>query len=137
VKRRWRGRSKKSARQQEKFEMLARKKSDITTLPAFESNADTSEMLKQLDARDAHLEKLEREVREWERQNAKGRRGRNERARLLESRMSWRVTHGKKLLRGGSAKRRWEIASGRRRTAQVKIQGPDFPRGRKREEMSR
>jgi alanyl-tRNA synthetase len=59
------------ARQQEKFEMLARKKSDITTLPAFESNADTSEMLKHLDARDAHLEKLEREVREWERQNAK------------------------------------------------------------------
>ena len=43
------------ARQQEKFEMLARKKSDITTLPAFESNAGTSEMLKQLDARDAHL----------------------------------------------------------------------------------
>jgi alanyl-tRNA synthetase len=62
---------KEAARQQERFETLARKKSDITTLPAFESNADTSEMLKQLDARDAHLEKLEREVREWGRQNAK------------------------------------------------------------------
>ena len=59
------------ARQQEKFEMVARKKPDIAELPAFESNADTSEMLKHLDARDAHLEKLEREVREWERQNAK------------------------------------------------------------------
>jgi alanyl-tRNA synthetase len=60
-----------AAHQQGRFEALARKKSDITTLPAFESNADTSEMLKHLDARDAHLEKLEREVREWERQNAK------------------------------------------------------------------
>ncbi len=59
------------ARQQEKFEMLMRKKSDIETLPGFESKADISEMLKQLDARAAHLETLEAEVHDWEKQNAK------------------------------------------------------------------
>jgi len=60
-----------AARQQEKFEALVRKKPDIATLPAFESKADTSEMLKQVDARVAHVERLELEVREWEKQNAK------------------------------------------------------------------
>jgi alanyl-tRNA synthetase len=60
-----------AARQKEKFATLARKKPDIAELPAFESNADTGKMLKQLDARAAHLEKLESEVREWERQSAK------------------------------------------------------------------
>ena len=58
-------------RQQDKFELLARKKPDIATLPAFESKADTYEMLKQLDARAAHLEELELEIREWQKQNAK------------------------------------------------------------------
>ena len=62
---------KEAARQQGKFEELARKKPDIATLPTFESKADTSEMLKQVDARAAHLEKLEREVRGWERQNVR------------------------------------------------------------------
>jgi alanyl-tRNA synthetase len=60
-----------AARQQGKFEVLARKKPDIATLPTFESKADTSEMLKQLDARAAHLEKVEVEVREWEKRSAK------------------------------------------------------------------
>jgi alanyl-tRNA synthetase len=60
-----------AARQQGKFEVLARKKSDIATLPAFEAKADTSEMVKQLDARAAHLEKLESEVREWEKKSSK------------------------------------------------------------------
>jgi alanyl-tRNA synthetase len=60
-----------AARQQEKFEALVRKKPDIATLPAFERKADTSEMLKQVDARVAHVERLELEVREWEKQNAK------------------------------------------------------------------
>ena len=60
-----------SARQQEKFEILARKKPDIPVLLAFESKAETSEMLNQLDARAAHLEKLEVEVREWEKQSSK------------------------------------------------------------------
>src|SRR5260370_14143923 len=60
-----------AARQQGKFEALARKKPDIATLPAFESKADTSEMLKQVDARAAHLEKLELEIREWGKQTSK------------------------------------------------------------------
>ena len=60
-----------AARQQEKFETLARKKSDIAALPAFADDAQTAEMLKQIDARAAHLEKLEAEVRDWEKQHAK------------------------------------------------------------------
>jgi alanyl-tRNA synthetase len=60
-----------AARQQGKFEELARKKPDIATLPTFESKADTSEMLKQVDARAAHLEKVEVEVRAWEKQSSK------------------------------------------------------------------
>src|SRR6266496_2371651 len=60
-----------AARQKEKFATLARKKPDIAELPVFESNADTAEMLKQLDARAAHLEKVESEVREWEKNSSK------------------------------------------------------------------
>jgi alanyl-tRNA synthetase/REP element-mobilizing transposase RayT len=60
-----------AARQKEKFTTLARKKPDIAELPVFESNADTGEMLKQLDACAAHLEKLESEVREWEKKSSK------------------------------------------------------------------
>jgi alanyl-tRNA synthetase len=60
-----------AARQQGKFEALARKKPDIATLPTFESKADASEMLKQVDARAAHLEKLELEIREWGKQTSK------------------------------------------------------------------
>src|SRR5207237_7382951 len=37
-----------AARQQEKFETLARKKSDIVSLPAFTNNAQTAEMLGQI-----------------------------------------------------------------------------------------
>jgi alanyl-tRNA synthetase len=58
-------------RQQEKFETLKRKKPDIPALPPFESDADTTEMLKQIDARTSHLEKLESEVREWEKKSSK------------------------------------------------------------------
>jgi len=60
-----------ASRQKEKSATLARKKPDIAELPVFESNADTAEMLKQLDARAAHLEKLESEVREWEKKSSK------------------------------------------------------------------
>jgi len=60
-----------AARQQEKFEALARKKPDIAALPAFENDATTTEMLKQIDARGAYLEKIEAEVREWEKKTAK------------------------------------------------------------------
>src|SRR5436190_1858050 len=44
-----------AARQQEKFDALARKKPDIASLPAFQDDAATAEMLKQIDARSAHL----------------------------------------------------------------------------------
>jgi alanyl-tRNA synthetase len=60
-----------AARQQEKFEALARKKPDIPALPAFETKAYTAEVLKQIDARAAHLEKVDSEVREWEKKTAK------------------------------------------------------------------
>ena len=62
---------KEAARQQEKFEMLTRKKPDIAALPIFAGNAETSELLKQIDARAAHLEKLETEVHDWEKRTAK------------------------------------------------------------------
>ncbi len=60
-----------AAKQQEKFEVLARKKSDIAALPAFSNDLETKEMLESVDARTAHLERLETEVREWEKQSAK------------------------------------------------------------------
>ena len=60
-----------AARQQEKFETLARKKPDIAMLPAFQDDATTAEMLKQIDARAAHLEKVDADVREWEKKAAK------------------------------------------------------------------
>jgi len=60
-----------AARQQEKFEALLRKKPDIAPMPVFKNDATTSEMLQQIDARAAHLEKIEVEVRDWEKQSAK------------------------------------------------------------------
>jgi len=58
-------------RQQEKFETLSRKKSDLAPVPVFTDTVQTAEMLKQIDARAAHLEKLDAEVREWEKKTAK------------------------------------------------------------------
>jgi alanyl-tRNA synthetase len=60
-----------AGRQQEKFEALARKKDGIAALPTFAENAETDAMMEQIDARSAHLEKLEAEVHEWEKQHAK------------------------------------------------------------------
>jgi alanyl-tRNA synthetase len=60
-----------AARQQEKFETLARKKPDIAPLPDFADDSTTAEMLQQIDARAAHLEKVDAEVREWEKKTAK------------------------------------------------------------------
>jgi len=60
-----------AARQQEKFEGLARKKSGIAALPAFAENAETAAMLQQIDERSAHLEKIEAEVHEWQKQQAR------------------------------------------------------------------
>jgi alanyl-tRNA synthetase len=60
-----------TARQQEKFETLARKKPDVAPLPAFQNKADTAEVLQQINARLVHLEKVDAEVREWEKKMAK------------------------------------------------------------------
>ena len=58
-------------RQQEKFEMLARKKPEIAALPTVQDHVATAEMLKQIGARAAHLEKVDAEVRVWEKKHAK------------------------------------------------------------------
>jgi alanyl-tRNA synthetase len=60
-----------AARQDERFEIFRRKKPDVAALPVFATNAETSEMLKQIDARAAHLERVEADVREWEKKSAK------------------------------------------------------------------
>jgi alanyl-tRNA synthetase len=55
-----------AVRQEERFAALAKKKPDLAPLPAFaQENATT------IDARAAHLEKIETEVRDWEKANAK------------------------------------------------------------------
>ncbi|MEP6810417.1 MAG: alanine--tRNA ligase-related protein, partial [Chthoniobacterales bacterium] len=53
-----------AARQQEKFELLARKKTGLSALPAHSDVAS-------IEARATHLKKLEEEVLDWEKQNAK------------------------------------------------------------------
>jgi alanyl-tRNA synthetase len=58
-------------RQQKKFEMLSRKKSDLVALTGFEEDGKTRALLDQVDLRAAHLEKIEGEVREWEKKGAK------------------------------------------------------------------
>ncbi|MBX6325648.1 MAG: alanine--tRNA ligase [Chthoniobacterales bacterium] len=60
-----------AARQQHKLESLARKKPDVAPLPVFDRDASAAEMLQQIDARAAHLERVEAEVREWEKRTAK------------------------------------------------------------------
>jgi alanyl-tRNA synthetase len=60
-----------SERQGEKFEALARRKTEIAALPAFNEDAETATMLQQIDARSAQLEKLEAEVHEWQKQQSK------------------------------------------------------------------
>ncbi|MFL6505476.1 MAG: DHHA1 domain-containing protein, partial [Candidatus Udaeobacter sp.] len=60
-----------AARQQERFDALVRRKPDIAALPGFQDDGTTAEMLKQIDARAAHLEKVDAEVREWEKKTAK------------------------------------------------------------------
>ena len=71
VRRRAHGRGRKPDDNREKFEALARKKPDIPTLPVFETKANAAEMLKQIDARAAHIERIDAEVREWEKKTAK------------------------------------------------------------------
>ncbi len=55
---------KEAAQQDEKFANLTKRKSDLSALPAFTGHAS-------IDARAAHLEKTENELREWEKENAK------------------------------------------------------------------
>ncbi len=58
-------------RQQERFEIFSRKKTDLAPLPVFTDTMQTDKMLEQIDARAAHLEKLDAEVRELEKRHAK------------------------------------------------------------------
>jgi alanyl-tRNA synthetase len=60
-----------AGRQQEEFGVLARRKNRIASLPAFANDAETNVMLEQIDARAAHLEKLQTEVHDWEKEHAK------------------------------------------------------------------
>jgi alanyl-tRNA synthetase len=60
-----------AARQQERFETLSRKKPELAPLPIFTDTMQTDEMLNQIDTRAAHLEKLDVDVREWEKKHAK------------------------------------------------------------------
>ena len=59
-----------ATRQEEKFQALAKRKSDLAPLPNLEATESAS-MLTSIDARSAHLEKLETEVRDCEKANAK------------------------------------------------------------------
>jgi alanyl-tRNA synthetase len=62
-------------RQEEKFASLARKKPGIAPLPAFAETDETGAMLAKIDMRAAHLEKLEGEVHDWEKQTTKAAEG--------------------------------------------------------------
>ncbi|MEO7725534.1 MAG: alanine--tRNA ligase [Chthoniobacterales bacterium] len=57
-------------RQYEKFQALAKKKSGLAPLPAFETSRAT-DMIPSIDGRAAQLQKLDAEVRDWEKVNAK------------------------------------------------------------------
>ncbi len=103
-----------AARQQEKFERLARKKPDITPLSAFQDDEATPlEMLKQIDVRTAHLEKLDADVRQWEKKTAKSAEAElKSRAAQIANELA-RIACRRKILRSRSAKRGREIAASR------------------------
>jgi alanyl-tRNA synthetase/REP element-mobilizing transposase RayT len=58
-------------KQQDKFEMLSRKKSGLAELPPFDRNGETAKLLQQIEQRSSHLENVEAQVRDWEKQQAK------------------------------------------------------------------
>ncbi|MDP9292233.1 MAG: alanine--tRNA ligase-related protein, partial [Verrucomicrobiota bacterium] len=60
-----------AARQQEKFEMLSRKKAEIAALPDFAKAEDGAVAMQTIESRAAHLKQLETEVHDWEKQHAK------------------------------------------------------------------
>src|SRR5205814_3707147 len=59
-----------AVRQDEKFQVWARKKPNLAPLPTLEA-AESAALLASIDARAAHLEKMEAEIRESEKTNAK------------------------------------------------------------------
>ncbi len=59
------------ARQQEKFEMLAKKKHGIAAPPSFAKEDDAAAAIRAVESRAAYLKQLEAEVHEWEKQHAK------------------------------------------------------------------
>ena len=60
-----------AARQQEKFDILARKKTGIAPLPAFVKSEKAAAVLNSIGDRTTHLKKLDTEVHDWEKRNAK------------------------------------------------------------------
>ena len=60
-----------AARQQEKFELLARKQAALPALPEFSRGADVRSRLESVAARAAHLKQLEIDVHEHEKQRSK------------------------------------------------------------------
>jgi alanyl-tRNA synthetase len=76
-------------RQEERFQALARKKSGLAALPAFETTTAAA-MAASIDTRAAHLEKLGVEVRDWEKANAKATEaGMQSRAAAIANEMAW------------------------------------------------
>ena len=115
-----------AARQQEKFETLARKKPDIAALPAFQDDAATAEMLKQIDARAAHLEKVDADVREWEKKTAKSAEA-ELKSRAAQIANDLAQSHaGQKFLRRRSTGCGWKTASGVADALKSKFNGPIF-----------
>ncbi len=112
---------------------LARRKPDITALPAFDEGAATAEMLKQIDARAAQLEKIDAEVREWEKRNDQSCGGRSEKPRRSNRQRVGAIARRKKLLR----RQRWRMRMRKLLQAildalKPKFSGPIFLAGRKR-----
>src|SRR5438270_1972078 len=116
-------------RQQKKFEMLARKKSDVAALPMFEEDAETRAMVDKIDMRAAHLEKLEADVREWEKKGAKASEAQLK-SRAAEIAKELAITHAAKgnvvaQVKGADAKLLQAVGD----ALKSKIKGPIFLAG--------
>ncbi len=109
---RWRGRKRESRR-----------------CPHSRMTRRPSAMLEQIDARSAHLEKLEAEVHEWEKQHAKASEADlRSRAGIIANELA--AAHaGEKSCRGGGAGGRRQAASSSRGCAQAEVQRSDLSRG--------
>ena len=121
-----------AARQQEKFEALARKKPDIPRLPAFETNGDTAEILKQIDARAVYLEKIAADVRDWEKKTAKTGEAELQKPGCPDRESVGGVAWRRNFLRRRSGECRCEVAAGCRGRTEAKIRRPNFSCGRRR-----